>query len=108
METKVTNYEQLSQYVDALIATKYPNQPEKILNSNRANLIKELNDYILAAVADGLTDKQVDALESILNNPDSDDVAVNAFFAGTGSDLNQRIEGAMTDFGKKYMEAKDE
>ena len=108
METKVIDYERLSQFVDALIATKYPDQPEKILGDKREQMIKELNAYVIAGIANGLSEKQVNALEAMLDDPSSNEETIKAFFAGTGDDLNQRIQTAMTDFGKEYMEAKDE
>lgn len=108
MENKVVDYGKLSQFVDALIATKYPDQPEKILGDKREQMIKELNAYVIAGIAYGLSEKQVEALTKILDDPSSNEETIKAFFAGTGDDLNQRVQTAMTDFGKEYMEARDE
>ena len=72
MEAQLIDREQLVQFVDALVAAKYPNQPEKILTVDRERYVAELNDYILEGIAKGLDDSSIEKLDKILEEPRSD------------------------------------
>lgn len=107
MEKQLIDYDRLVQYVDALIAAKYPDQPEKILTLDREQYVKELNDSILEGLTKDLDDLSIDRLGSILEDPASTEDSIKKFFDDSGVSLDDRISNAMTEYARKFMEVGD-
>ncbi|MBR3144210.1 hypothetical protein IKF12_03395 [Candidatus Saccharibacteria bacterium] len=108
MEAQLIDRDQLVQFVDALVAAKYPNQPEKILTIDRERYVVELNDYIMNGIAKGLDDSSIEKLDKILEDPASDTDSIKEFFASTGTSLDDRISTAMAEYTRKFMEVENE
>lgn len=107
MEVQLIDRDQLVRYVDALIAAKYPNQPEKILTMDREKYVVELNNHIMEGISKDLDDSKLKELDSILEDPKSNEDSIKEFFAKTGVSLDDRIASAMTDYTRNFMEVKN-
>ena len=101
METHTANYEQLAEFVDALIAKKYPDKPEEELEAIREEAVADLADRIDSAVLDALDPDQLQEFNDLLDQ--DDEAAYDNFFTKHNLSLDKITEAAMTDYAKSFL-----
>ncbi|MBR3264282.1 hypothetical protein IKF94_03615 [Candidatus Saccharibacteria bacterium] len=101
MENYFIERETLAEFVDSLIAKK--TQPIENPETTREEAIKKLDDRISQAIFGGLTKKQLDEINTLLDQEDADDQAFQDFFNRAGVNLEEVIKKAMQDFGQEFL-----
>lgn len=97
------DYEQIAEFVDALIAKKYPGEPAENYHDIREEAIQSLRDQINAALYSGLTPEQKQELESLAETNGDSASAFIDFFTASGINFNQAIQKTLIDFGTKFL-----
>ena len=101
MENYLIERETLAEFVDSLIAKK--TQPIENRDTLREESIKKLDDRISQAVFGSLTKIQLDEINIILDQEETDDQAFQDFFNRAGVNLEEIITKTMQDFGKEFL-----
>ena len=87
--------------VDSLIAKK--TQPIEDPDALREETIKKLDDRISQSIFGSLTKNQLDEINTILDQDETDDQAFQDFFNRAGVDLETIITKTMQDFGNEFL-----
>ncbi len=101
MENYLVERETLGKFVDNLIAKKH--QPIGDLDSLRRQSIKQLDDQIGKAVFGSLTKNQLDELNIMLDQGETDARAFQDFFKNAGVNLEQVITTVMQRFSQNFL-----
>lgn len=105
MESNQEGYEKMAEFVDALIAQKYPNDTPGSHADLRENLIKDLSKSIDDATDNLLTAEQSAELAQLLAGQDDAAYAkiyLN-YYSNHGIDFQQKVQDAMISFGQKFL-----
>ena len=104
------DYKELAQFVDALIARKYPGEPAVKHQALREESITKLSDKINEAIFSRIGEDQADNLEALLDEKDGAKTPVDYlhFFQGAGIDIQQTIQDTMTSFGDDFLGGNNE
>ena len=103
MENNLNDRETLGQFVDALLAQKYPGQPAKSFANEREAVIKGLDDEIASAVFGGFTPEQLNEIGYLMNNPQTSETELSDYFKNAGINLDQKIAEAMRSFSVRFL-----
>ena len=101
MENYLIERETLAEFVDSLIAKK--TQPIENLDALREESIRKLDNQITQAMFGSLTKKQLDELNIMLDQDETDDQAFQDFFNRAGVNLEGVVKKAMQDFGQEFL-----
>ena len=100
----IIEHETLGKIVDGLIAKKYPDQSPDNLSELRENTIAELDEQVITAVFNELTDPEINEINTMFDKEESDPTAFQIFFKNAGVDLEQVISDVLTQFSQKFLE----
>ncbi|MBQ9180850.1 hypothetical protein IJ135_02020 [Candidatus Saccharibacteria bacterium] len=103
MDKTSAEYAKMAEYVDALIAKKYPGRPLEAYQDLREETIKSLDSYIDSAVVDSLNPTQLADFDQLLDREDADESVFQNFFAKSGIDFNECVQNAMVNFGREFL-----
>ena len=102
MESILNSREIMGQFVDALMAQKYPGQPADTLQNEREAAIKSLDDEVCYAIFGGLDTEQLAEINRILDTT-PDESHITAFFDKAGIKPEEKSAEAMQNFAKKFL-----
>ena len=105
MENYLIERETLAKFVDSLIAKK--TQPIENLEALREESIKKLYDRIGQAIFGSLTKSQLDEINTLLDQNETDGQAFQDFFSRAGINLEEVVTKAMQDFGVEFLGGKN-
>lgn len=108
MENNLIDRETLGQFVDALIARKYPGQPTESLGNIREEAMKSLDDEIGLAIFGSLNGEQLAEINSILDETPDDDARISEFFKDAGINVQEKIAETFQAFGAKFVGGENE
>lgn len=108
MENNLNDRETLGQFVDALLARKYPGQPAESFASEREAAIKELDDEIGVAIFGDLTPEQLNEVGYLIDNPQVSDAELKDYFVRAGVNLEQKTAEALQNFGVRLLGGNNE
>lgn len=102
------DYQHAAEFVDALIAQKYPDGAPTGANAEdhtdlREQIIKTLNDEIESRLVDRLTDEQQDQLNAIAEQGGDVQAAFLNFFIKAGINFNQIVKDTMMEFAHDFL-----
>ncbi len=103
MENNLNDRETLGQFVDALLAQKYPGQPAETYKEERETAIKELDDEIGVAIFGDFTPEQLNEAGRLMTNPQTSEAELKNFFVNAGVNLEQRTAEAMRKFAQRLI-----
>jgi hypothetical protein len=103
MNDYLVDYEVLAEFLDKLLAEKYPNQPAEELKSIREDGIRKLDDKIGKEVFGTLTEPQLDELDHLLDNQSATPEDYQEFFKKSGIDVEFKVTLAMQDFKQEFL-----
>lgn len=102
------DYEQAAEFVDALLAKKYPGEPITNHKELREQAIQTLNDRLDDAIVANLTEEQRSELDALAADSGDDSSAFLSFFIKQGVDLTQIFQSTMIKFGNEFLGADHE
>lgn len=102
MESILNSREIMGQFVDALLAQKYPGQPADALQDERESAIKSLDDEVCYAIFGSLDTEQLAEINQILDTT-PDESHITAFFDKVGINPEKQSSEAMQNFAKKFL-----
>ena len=107
MENNQEGYAKMAEFVDALIAQKYPGDAPENHADLREKLIESLGEHIDAATDQLLTTEQAAELAQLLADQDETNYAKTYFdyFTNHGIDFQQKVQDAMIEFGQQFLGA---
>lgn len=110
MQNNQEGYEKMAEFVDALIAKKYPNDAPGNHATLREELIKTLGEYIDSVTDNLLTAEQTAELTQLLADKDEAEYAKTYFdyYLSHGIDFQHTVQDAMIEFGKNFLGAANE
>lgn len=101
--TYPADYEQMVEFVEALIAKKYPGEPTENHAAERDQAIAALSDQIEDNVIAGLDESQQQQLNAIAEQDGDVQTAFLTFLTQSGVNLNQIIKDTMLEFANKFL-----
>ena len=108
MENYHGDYDELAEFVDALISRKYPNEPAENYKDLREKLIQELSDRIDEETFKGLDEDQIKDLEYVLGSKKETPDSYLDFFKRSGIDFRARVKDTMIEFGNEFLGGSNE
>lgn len=103
MESYLVDRTTLGQLADRLIAAKYPGQPGKAHKELREKIINDLDEQITNSIFDGLTEEQLDQLNTLLEKPNTPESEFEAFFTDSHIDLQEKISGIIKSYTDTFL-----
>ncbi|MBQ3348245.1 hypothetical protein IJG90_01860 [Candidatus Saccharibacteria bacterium] len=103
MENYHGDYDELAEFIDALIVQKYPNEPKENHKELREQLIQDLSSRIDEAAFKDLSDDQVKDLEYAMEHQKSAPGTYLEFFNRADIDFRGRVKDVMLQFGKEFL-----
>lgn len=103
MESHLVDPAILGEFIDALISAKYPDQPAAELSSIKRDAVRVLDHQILKDILGHLTSEQGTELNQLLEDPNTDESAFQAFFDKSQIDVDKIIESTMVSFKDEFM-----
>lgn len=107
MENNLIDRETLGQFVDALLAQKYPGQPTEPLSEERERAMKALDDEIGLALFGKLDDDKLQEINQIMDGG-ADESAIDTFFKNAGIEPEKEVAAAMQAFAADYLGGQNE
>ncbi|MDO4611774.1 MAG: DUF5663 domain-containing protein [Candidatus Saccharibacteria bacterium] len=103
MNEYLVDRETLGQFVDALIAQKYQDQPVPNFEALREDEIKKLDDRIGKAVFGNLTEVELAEINSIIDSDEDDEARVQEFFDSSSINLQQVIQNTLLAYKREFL-----
>ena len=107
MENYLVDEAVLSEFVDTLIAEKYPGRPATDLAGFKKEAIKNLDHRIMKAMLGQLTPDQAKEFDKILDDKNADESVFADFFKKQNIDLEKVIMNTMVKFKDDFMKGGD-
>ena len=103
MENYFADRETLGQFIDDLIATKYPGHPTEIYSHLRDRSIRELDERIMDAIIGSLDDAAQGQLEALLDQGEQSAAVFQDFFKTNHINLEEIITATLGDFQDEFL-----
>lgn len=103
MESYLVDPAALGEFVDALIVTKYPNEPVTNHSGLKEDATKALDHQILKTIIGKLTKEQGQELSKLLKDENSTESTFTDFFDKNGIDLEGTIKTTMENFRDEFL-----
>ncbi|MDO4508077.1 MAG: hypothetical protein Q4B65_01690 [Candidatus Saccharibacteria bacterium] len=103
MNDYLVDRETLGQFVDALIAQKYQNQPDANLETIRENAIRKLDDKISLAIFGSLSKEKLAEVNILLDSEDDDPAIFQNFFEQAGINVQQVITNTLKTYKMEFL-----
>ena len=103
MESYLLDPAVLGEFVDALIAEKYPGQPAENHTAIREESIKALDHQLLKTMLGTLTKEQGAKLNQLLDDRNSNEQTFADFFKNNGIDLEAALRDTMVKFREDFL-----
>ncbi|MBQ9017784.1 hypothetical protein IJ118_01845 [Candidatus Saccharibacteria bacterium] len=101
-QIQAADYQQLAEFVDALIARKFPENTENHAELREESIAK-LSDHINQRIFEQLSEEQIVRLGDIADAHSDDPAAFSKFFMDAGIDLSRTVKDAMIEFGNQFL-----
>lgn len=98
-----TGSEQLTEFVDALIARKYPGEPIENHTSDREAAIEALTDAVETELVNRLDEDQQRSLNAIAEQDGDTPAAFLDFLTKAGINFNQIVKDTMLEFANSFL-----
>lgn len=102
------DYEHMLEFVDALIAKKYPSDSADAHINLRERVAEALENHIEDALVSQLTEEQQQRLNDLAEIDGDPSAAFLNFFIQSGIDFNQIVQQAMLDFANSFLAAESD
>ncbi|MDO4611947.1 MAG: hypothetical protein Q4B29_00575 [Candidatus Saccharibacteria bacterium] len=103
MNDYLVDRETLGQFVDALIAQKYQNQPDANLETVREEAIQKLDDQISQAIFGSLSKEQLAEINKIFDQNEENPAVFQEFFQNANIDLQQIISRTVLAYKTDFL-----
>ena len=101
MDNIFTDYELLAEFVDQLIATKYPGQPAEAHQDERKRAIRELDRAIVRETFASMPAGQVDSIKERMER--KEEIDFDAEFDAAEVDIESITARAAEAYGKEFL-----
>lgn len=109
MEPTLIDRELVGEFVDKLIAKKYPGEPASKFAGYREECIQYLDQKITDAMLSSLSETRLKELSTMIDENKITSLEVlSDFFREDGIDLIEVVERPLEDFGKSMLEGQSE
>lgn len=103
MNDYLVDRETLGQFVDALIAQKYQNQPVENSETLRETLIEKIDDRILDAIFRDLSKQQLAEINVLFDRDEEDPAVFEDFFKNANINIRQKTAEALESFKAEFL-----
>lgn len=93
----------MAEFVDALIAKKYPGEPAEHYADLREQAVQALDNYTEDKLIGQLTEEQQQRLNELAEADGDPSAAFLNFFIQSGIDFNQIMQTAMLEFANSFL-----
>lgn len=101
--SQTAEYEQMVEFVEALIAAKYPGEPVSNHSDECDQVIEALNSQIEDALVTHLDETQQQQLNAIAEQATDAEAAFLDFFNQSGINFNQIVKDTMLAFANNFL-----
>ena len=108
MENNFIQHEILGQFVDGLIAQKYPGQPAENFKEIREKSIDEVNKKIDMAIYSSLSIEQLEEINALFDRNEENPDVFTEFFKNAGVDAEQKTKEAMESYAISFLGGNNE
>ena len=103
MENYLVDNETLTNFVDELIAKKFPDESPENHQTLRAESIDKLGNAINDAVFSNLDEEKIDELDALLDQEDATENTFTEYLASNGIDLEKTLMQVFEDFRDAFL-----
>ena len=108
MENNFIQHEILGQFVDGLIAQKYPGQPAENFKEIREKSIDEVNKKIDMAIYSSLSIEQLEEINALFDRNEENPDVFTEFFKNAGVDAEQKTKEVMESYAVSFLGGNNE